>query len=45
MIIRKIKYGFFAVLDQNGKEIAVASSFSEAYRILKKMAKKTNEAR
>ena len=45
MIIRKIKYGFFAVLDKNGREIAVANSFSEAYRILKKMAKKTNEAR
>lgn len=45
MIIKKMKWGFFTILDKNGREVAVASSFSEAYRILKKMAKKTNEAR
>ena len=45
MIIRKIKYGFFSIIDKDGREIAVANSFSEAYKILKKMAKKTNEAR
>ena len=36
MIIRKIKYGFFAVLDKNGREIAVASSFREAKRLINK---------
>ena len=45
MTIRKMKYGFFAVLDKAGKEIAVANSFREAYRILKKMAKKTSGTR
>ena len=45
MTIRKLKWGFFSIIDKNGREIAVANSFSEAYRILKKMAKKTNEAR
>lgn len=42
MIIRKIKYGFFTVLDKNGKEIAVANSFSEAYKILKRIKKELN---
>ena len=42
MIIRKLKYGFFAVLDKNGREIAVANSFSEAYKILKRIKKELN---
>ena len=39
MIIKKIKYGFFTVLDEDGKEVAVANSFSEAYKILKRIKK------
>lgn len=39
MRIIKIKYGFFSIIDKDGREIAVAGSFSEAYKILKKMKK------
>ena len=39
MTIRKMKYGFFAILDKAGREIAVASSFSEANRIIRKLIK------
>ena len=37
MTIRKLKYGFFSIIDRNGKEIAVASSFREAKRLIKKL--------
>ena len=37
MTIRKIKYGFFSIIDRNGKEIAVANSFREAKRLIKKL--------
>lgn len=37
MKIKKIKYGFFSILDKDGREIAVASSFREAHRLLKKL--------
>ena len=45
MIIRKMKWGFFTILDKNGREVAVASSFSEAYRILKKLTKESSGTR
>ena len=31
---------YFSILDKDGKEVAVAGSFSEAYKILKKMEKR-----
>ena len=37
MTIRKMKYGFYAVIDKAGREIAVASSFREAKRLIKKL--------
>ena len=37
MTIRKMKYGFFSIIDKAGREIAVASSFSEANRMIKKL--------
>ena len=37
MTIRKLKYGFFAILDKTGQEVAVASSFSEANRMIRKL--------
>ena len=37
MTIRKMKYGFFSIIDRNGREIAVASSFREAKRLIKKL--------
>ena len=37
MTIRKIKYGFFSIIDKNGREIAVANSWSEANRMVKKL--------
>ena len=43
MKIRKIKYGFYAVLDKAGREIAVASSFSEANRMIRKLIKKAGD--
>lgn len=45
MIIRKLKWGFFAIIDEDGKEIAVAGSFSEAYKILKKIKKELSRTR
>ena len=42
MIIRKIKWGLFAIIDENGREIAVANNFSEAYKILKRIKKIDN---
>lgn len=37
MTIRKIKYGFFSIIDKDGREIAVANSFREAKRLIKKL--------
>ena len=39
MTIRKLKYGFFSIIDRNGREIAVANSWSEAKRLIKKLIK------
>ena len=39
MTIRKMKYGFFSIIDKNGREIAVANSWSEAKRLIKKLIK------
>ena len=44
MKIRKIKYGFYSII-KDGKEIAVASSFSEANRMIRKLIKKAGETR
>ena len=37
MTIRKMKYGFFSIIDKDGREIAVASSFREAKRLINKL--------
>ena len=37
MAIRKMKYGFFSILDKDGREIAVANSWNEANRMIKKL--------
>ena len=37
MTIRKMKYGFYSILDRNGREIAVANSWSEAKRLIRKL--------
>ena len=37
MTIRKMKYGFFSIIDKTGREIAVANSFREAKRLIKKL--------
>ena len=37
MTIRKIKWGFYSIIDRNGKEIAVANSWSEANRMIRKL--------
>lgn len=44
MIIRKLKWDLFTIIDENGREVAVASSFREAHRLLKKLlANRTNK--
>ena len=37
MTIRKMKYGFYAIINEAGEEIAVASSWSEAKRLINKL--------
>ena len=37
MTIRKLKWGFFSIIDKDGREIAVANSFSEAKKLIKKL--------
>ena len=39
MTIRKMKWGFYSIIDKAGREIAVASSFSEANRLIRKLIK------
>lgn len=39
MTIRKMKWGLYSIIDKAGKEIAVASSWSEANRMIKKLIK------
>ena len=36
MRIIKIKWGFYSIIDKAGKEVAVAGSWSEANRTVKK---------
>ena len=43
MKIRKIKWGLFSILDRNGREIAVAGSWSEACRMIRKLTKKAGD--
>ena len=40
MTIRKMKYGFFGIIDKAGREIAVAGSWSEANKIIRKLKNK-----
>ena len=37
MEIRKVKWGFYSIIDKAGKEIAVANSFREAKKLIKKI--------
>ena len=37
MTIRKMKWGLYAIIDKDGKEIAIANSWSEANRMIKKL--------
>ena len=37
MKIRKIKWGLFSIIDKTGKEVAVANSWSEAKKLIKKL--------
>ena len=37
MTIRKMKWGLYSIIDRNGREIAVAGSWSEACRIINKL--------
>ena len=37
MTIRKMKWGLYAIIDKTGREIAVAGSWSEAKRLIKKL--------
>ena len=39
MRIIKIKWGLYSIIDRNGREIAVASSWSEANRMIRKLMK------
>ena len=39
MTIRKMKWGLYSIVDKAGKEIAVAGSWSEANRIIRKLIK------
>ena len=44
MTIRKMKYGFYSIIDKTGKEVAVANSWSEAKRLINKLlANRTNK--
>ena len=39
MTIRKMKWGLYSIIDEAGEEIAVAGSWSEAKRLIKKLIK------
>ena len=39
MRIIKIKWGLYSIVDKAGKEIAIAGSWSEARRIIRKLIK------
>ena len=43
MRIIKIKWGFYSIIDKAGKEIAVANSFREASRMIRKLIKKAGD--
>lgn len=45
MTIRKMKWGLYAIIDKTGREIAVAGSFGEANRMIRKLAKKVGDRR
>ena len=37
MTIRKMKWGLYAIINEAGEEIAIAGSWSEAKRLIKKL--------
>ena len=39
MTIRKMKWGLYAIINETGEEIAIAGSWSEAKRLIKKLMK------
>lgn len=39
MTIRKLKWGLYSIINEAGEEIAVAGSWSEARRIIRKLIK------
>ena len=39
MTIRKLKWGLYAIINEAGEEIAVAGSWSEANRMIRKLIK------
>lgn len=43
MTIRKLKWGFYSIIDKAGREIAVANSWSKANKIIKKLTKKAGD--
>ena len=43
MKIRKLKWGFYSIIDKTGREIAIASSWSKANKIIKKLTKKAGD--
>ena len=43
MTIRKMKWGLYGIIDKNGREIAVAGSWSEACRMIRKLTKKAGD--
>ena len=43
MRIIKIKWGLYSIIDKAGKEIAVAGSWNEANRMIRKLTKKAGD--
>ena len=37
MTIRKLKWGLYAIINEAGREIAIAGSWSEARRMIRKL--------
>ena len=43
MTIRKLKWGLYAIINEAGEEIAIAGSWSEACRMIRKLTKKAGD--
>ena len=39
MKIKKLKWGFYSIINENGREVAVTNSYSEAKRYVKRRGK------